>query len=97
MRMVATMTTSAHDWAVSLLARTILEPDPVRARQLAQQYAVAFNDAVVDAWGRRLQAGEVLLDQAERLLDEAAVATGRERQRLVRLASLCMDSACARP
>jgi hypothetical protein len=61
-----------------------LEPDPVRARHLAQQYAAAFNDAAVEAWGERLDAAAALLDQAAALLDRAAMAAGGERERLVR-------------
>jgi hypothetical protein len=74
-----------------------LEPDAVRARHLAQQYAAAFNDAAVEAWGERLDAAAALLDQAAALLDRAAMAAGGERERLVALAAVCMDSARARP
>jgi hypothetical protein len=78
------------------LLAAAFEPDPARGRQLAEQYATAFNDACSEAWGQRIAASRALLDQAESLLDRAALAAGAERERLVELASLCMDAAKVR-
>jgi hypothetical protein len=95
--MVAMMTASTPEQLAGMLARIALERDPARVRRLAQQYAAAFTDAATEAWGRRLDAAAALLDQAERLLDKAALTAGQDRERLVALASLCMDAATARP
>jgi hypothetical protein len=92
------MSESATERLVALLARCALEPDPGRARRLAQQYAEAFNDACVEAWGARLAAGAAILDEAERFLDEAAVASDPgERQHLTRLADVLITAATAGP
>jgi hypothetical protein len=93
----AMMSGSTPEQLAGMLARIALEPNDGRAAALAEQYAAAFSDAVVDAWGRRLDAAAALLDEAERLLDRAALAAGDERERLVALADVFMDSARARP
>ena len=89
---------SAPERLIALFARCALEPDPERARRLAEQYAEAFVEACTTAWGARLAAGTAILDAAEQLLDEAAMASDpRERQYLIRLADVLITSATARP
>jgi hypothetical protein len=48
------MSGSTPEQLAGMLARIALEPDDGRAAALAEQYAAAFTDAVVEAWGRRL-------------------------------------------
>jgi hypothetical protein len=77
-----------------LLLACAFEPDPVRARRLAEQYATEFNRACSEAWGQRLAAKRALLDQAEIALNAAeATADQAERRRHLQLFELLMASA----
>src|SRR5262249_27492232 len=69
----------AHSRAVSLLAKSILEPDPVRAHQLAEQFGRIVADAAEEAAIRRHAAQMALLDSASDALDRAGAASGEER------------------
>jgi hypothetical protein len=84
---------SAPERLAGLLLAAAFEPDPVRGRQLANEYATAFNDACSAAWGQRIAASRVLLDEAERVLDRAETATGDDRRRLLALFETYMSAA----
>jgi hypothetical protein len=84
---------SAPERLAGLLLAAVFEPDPVRGRQLAEQYATEFNRVCEAAWDRRLAAKRALLDEAEVALDAAETAVGpAERRRHLRLFELLMAS-----
>ena len=88
---------SGSERLADLLLAAAFEPDPARARQLANEYATAFNYACSEAWGQRIVASRALLDEAERVLDRAEAATGDERSRLLALFETYMSAAKVRP
>jgi hypothetical protein len=84
---------SAPERLAGLLLAAAFEPDPARGRQLAEEYATAFNDGCSEAWGQRIAASRALLDEAERALDRAETTTGDERCRLLALFETYMSAA----
>jgi hypothetical protein len=80
----------------NLLLACAFEPDPARARQLAEEYATEFNHACEEAWGKRLAAKRALLDEAELALNAAeATADPVKRRKRLQLFELLMASAQA--